>query len=515
MTAPSLADLKRRQQQRRQQQQQKAANLKRKRDTSTPAAPPQQPPKPRGVNSYFAKSSVDPAAKALAQKIRSTASPFAASLRVLKDNPFDIISDEVVNGLHIYSSQESSTIAAAEDSDEGHVVVNANFSDSEDDDAAESDYERELNENDPSLYKLNFVVEQPEMMQIDEEVTLNVPPPANSVPATPVLANPMSANPMPAKSLTFSRPPESLSFRTHISVSSDHPLVLLEPLRDHGSLLSLTSLCNSSSEPINRLADSLMYWEIVSAGQTTEDQFKQAFTSVFRLQTEAPHKYPFIYLNLRDYTVVFKVLAKRANSEGCKRVAVVTRSYLGLRKIMHNEGVEFSLPLAPQVHSWSELPGTATSKGSDSCHLQTTTVDKTWQSAMLVMGIANVNRLFSHLLSTSLQGASMYAPSAFINATMRCSTLRFADVATYTNTAPRERVAKQIYKLDITGVVMPSAWSIILSSLVEIMGDDGFAVAFKETSETVHLNMMVSKQGSAVAGKKGVRFDPKLGFIYS
>ncbi|KAJ2235527.1 D-arabinono-1,4-lactone oxidase, partial [Coemansia sp. RSA 475] len=169
-----------RQQQRRQQQQQKAANLKRKRDTSTPAAPPQQPPKPRGVNSYFAKSSVDPAAKALAQKIRSTASPFAASLRVLKDNPFDIISDEVVNGLHIYSSQESSTIAAAEDSDEGHVVVNANFSDSEDDDAAESDYERELNENDPSLYKLNFVVEQPEMMQIDEEVTLNVPPPANS-----------------------------------------------------------------------------------------------------------------------------------------------------------------------------------------------------------------------------------------------------------------------------------------------------------------------------------------------
>ncbi|KAJ2817389.1 hypothetical protein IWW50_006188, partial [Coemansia erecta] len=452
---------------------------------------------------------------ALAQKIRSNASPFAASLRVLKDNPFDIINDEIANGGHIYSSQASSTIAAAEDSDNdegGHVVVvNTSYSDSEDDGTG-SDYEQELNENDPSLYKIGPVVELPEMMQIDgDDDNVN-----RSMAASPKqVAEPAAPSPMPVNALTFSRPPESLSFRTHMSITSDRPLQPLEFLREESLFLSLTSLCGKGAEPINRIADALIYWEIASSEKTTEAQFKQAFASAFRLQGDAPHNYPFIYLNLRDFSVVFKVLARRTDADKCKRVAVVSRSYLGLRKILHSEGVEFSLPLAPQVHSWSELPGTATGTASDPCHLQTTAVDKTWRSAMLVTGTSNINGLFSHLYSTSLQNASMYATNAFVNATMRCANLRFADVATYAHNAQREREAKQLYKLDITGVVMPSAWSVILRSLVEIMGDDEFTVAFKETTETAHLNMLVSKQGSAVAGKKGVRFDPKLGFIYS
>ncbi|KAJ1844823.1 hypothetical protein LPJ70_002782, partial [Coemansia sp. RSA 2708] len=425
MSGSSLAELKKRQQQRRQEQQRKTAGTKRKRDT---VAPQQSQPKSRGLDAYFAKSTIDAASHALAQQLPSSASPFAASLRALADNPFDIISDAVG---HIYSSQESTT--AVDDEDDGQVVVvNADYSDSEADEANGSDYECELNENDPSLYKVDMVgAEAVDMMQVDDDDGK----PEKDVPQkeeAPTEAAPKRAAPaVPANALTFSKPPESLSFRTHVSITSDTPLEALEPLRDESTFLSMTSLCSASTGPVHRIADSLLYWEILGAAQHTDAQIKQALASAFHLQTQAPAKYPFIYVNTRDFAVVFKVLAsKRPTSEKCKRVAVVSRTYLGLRKILHNAGVEFSLPLAPQVHSWSELGGN-TQKSTDPCHLHTTSADKTWRSAMLVTGIDNVAGLLNHLQSVPLPEVSIYASGAFLNSTMRRAGLRFATATTY------------------------------------------------------------------------------------
>ncbi|KAJ2835103.1 hypothetical protein FBU31_001701, partial [Coemansia sp. 'formosensis'] len=57
--------------------------------------------------------------------------------------------------------------------------------------------------------------------------------------------------------LVFSKPPESLSLRTHISVTADRPLTELERLRDDDSFLSLTSLSGRDQGPLTRIADAL------------------------------------------------------------------------------------------------------------------------------------------------------------------------------------------------------------------------------------------------------------------
>ncbi|KAJ2896340.1 hypothetical protein GGI21_005056, partial [Coemansia aciculifera] len=185
------------------------------------------------------------------------------------------------------------------------------------------------------------------------------------------------------------------------------------------------------------------------------------------------------------------------------RVAVVSQSYLGLRKLLRAEGIEFSLPLAPKMRTWSEIPGTHDTSGavdsSDRWLLQTTSFDKSWRSALLIMDGPNVDGLFRHLRSLTLDTARLYAPSPFLNATMRRATLRFSSAVAYEGSA-----SKSLFKLDAVGIVFPSAWSSVLMALAEILGSTGeeFCVAAKELTDTAHLNMFVSKQGGSVAGKK-------------
>ncbi|KAJ2803056.1 hypothetical protein H4R20_003036 [Coemansia guatemalensis] len=610
MAGSSLADLKKQQQQRRQQQlkqRRTSHGIKRKRDTSTIATDPiQKQPQhqPKKLDAYFqrggkakASSSIDAASAAIAKTAQSGNCPFAAAPHVLAENPFDIIADEL---------ELQQTADTVDNGDEGGdvVIVGDGYSDSDadfddtkdcggymDNEMLESDYERELDENDPSLYKLvtsdasmsltsAVPNSSPSMMQVDDDDDDSGVPlspkanyPTNAVAKMKGMANGQSNNAIgkaranksaPTNALSFTRPPESLSLRTQVSVTSEVPLDKLEALNDEGSFLSLTSLCHSAGnnadasshtrDPLTYIADALVYWEAVgkkfvdvpqpsnskstpvnSPGNTAEAQMRQAFSSLFRLQKEAPRKYPFIYLNTRDYVVLFKMIPASSKKKKqqqqqpddddsgpakaeYKRVAVVSQSYLGLRRVLHNEGVEFSLPLAPQVNSWSEIPDvTRKDSGPDISHLQTTTVDKTWRSAMLIIGGANVNGLFSHLHSTQLESACLYSTSPFLNATMRRATLRFSSAISYENSSNgTDRIAKQLYKLDVNGVVFPSAWSNTLRALAALIGEREFGVSFKETQETAHLNMLVSKQGSAVAGKKSIMYTPHSAlFTYS
>ncbi|KAJ2082038.1 hypothetical protein H4R24_001897 [Coemansia sp. RSA 988] len=362
------------------------------------------------------------ASAAIAKTAQSSSCPFAAAPHVLVENPFDIIADEL-------ELQQAANAVGYGDEEDDVIIVGGNYSDSDadldntkdcggymDNDLLESDYERELDENDPSLYKLvtsgpsmslagAVPNSSPGMMQIDDDEggvpgSTSTSLTADSSVEVREMANRQSSNTIgkartnksaPTNALSFIRPPESLSLRTQVSITSETPLHKLEALHDEGSFLSLTSLCHpvynntdSSSynrDPLTYIADSLVHWEAVgkkfvnvpqqpntkstpanNPGTTAEVQMKQAFSSLFRLQKEAPRKYPFIYLNTRDYVALFKMIPassrkkkQQLDDDGSrpieseyKRVAVVSQSYLGLRRILHNAGVEFSLPLAPQ-----------------------------------------------------------------------------------------------------------------------------------------------------------------------
>ncbi|KAJ2745244.1 hypothetical protein GGI20_002312 [Coemansia sp. BCRC 34301] len=643
-TGSSLADLKastKRQQQRRQQQQQNAGQ-KRKRDTTTatglptPAHSANSEPKTKGLDAYFhtstrqkplqrthsavsaeaaaRSSTVLSASAALAQSHRhaTSSSPFAAAPRVLRHNPFDIIKHEIS-----LSQESSGSVICLDDLDDGSgqrqvVVVGASgdMSDSEpeelttaDHDAQRdgwSDFEGELDENDPSLYKaLPYIsssqpgdvpasqrgngaagrpaslsataasaipMKSPSMMQVDEEndwgndsssarppVYMSSPclnglsldsvaPTISTDESPPVGVAATASNTL----LEFIKPPESLSLRTHVSVTANQSLSELERLRDDDSFLSLTSLSGRDQGPLTRLADALVHYEIVGSqasaaasntaakvrqpivetvgGGASSAQVQQALASVYHLQLESPAKYPFVCLQARDYCVVFKIVTS-SHSSVPKRVAVVSQSYLGLRKLLRMEGVEFSLPLAPKVRTWSEIPGTHDSADAadtnDRWLLQTTSFDKSWRSALLIMDGPNVDGLFRHLRSLKLDTARLYAPSPFLNATMRRATLRFSSAIAYedgvsANVAAGMRTTKNLFKLDALGVVFPSAWSSMLTALAELLGSSGeeFCVAAKELTDTAHLNMFVSKQGSLVAGKKSVVYTNGL-FTYT
>ncbi|PIA19773.1 hypothetical protein COEREDRAFT_79046 [Coemansia reversa NRRL 1564] len=599
MAGPSLADLKKQQLQRRQQQQKQrrtSYGLKRKRDAPTVAADSQrqqQQQNPKKLDAYFQQggkpatsSSIDMASAAIAKTAQSSSCPFAATPHVLAENPFDIITNKL-------DLQQTTDYMDNGDERDDVVIIGDGYSDSDgdldnskeyggymDNELVDGDYERELDENDPSLYKLITSEKSmslasavpnssPSMMQIDDDNDndsgVAVPTKTNHTTdvikekremandqSSNVNGNPRARNSESTNVLSFSRPPESLSLRTQVSVTSEVPLEKIEALSDEGTFLSLTSLChlvdnNAESgsynkNPLTFIADALVHWEAVgkkfvdipqpsnsksstnSPGTTTEAQMKQAFASLFRLQKEAPRKYPFIYLHTRDYVALFKMIPASSkkkkqqpdddnsgpNKAEYKRVAVISQSYLGLRRILHNEGVEFSLPLAPQVNSWSEIPDvTMKNDGLDTSHLRTTAVDKTWRSAMLIIGGANVNGLFSHLYSTQLESACLYSTGSFLNATMRRASLRFSNAISYENiNNGTERIPKQLYKLDINGVVFPSAWNNTLRALAALIGEREFGVSFKETQETAHLNMLVSKQGSAVSGKKSIIYTP-------
>ncbi|KAJ2160732.1 hypothetical protein GGF46_002033 [Coemansia sp. RSA 552] len=459
-------------------------------------------------------SSIESATAMLARP--SISSPFAAAPRVLKDNPFDIISDKAIN-----------VPPGAVEEEQQVVVVGSGYDSEEEDEGfhgVDSDYERELNENDPSLYKITWSPTAEPLsspsMKIDQGS--QSPPVQKEPPVDTAVTKPKAATTSAA--LSFQKPPESLSLRTQVSITSGTRLKELEALQEDGSLLSLTTLCQNNPGPLQRIANALVYWEIagpkaaklpglVDVQGVPEPQVKQAFMSLFQLQSASPQNYPFIYLRLRDFTVVFKTMPSK--KEGYRRVAVISQSHLGLRKILRNMGVDFSLPLAPQVHSWSEIPGVM-GEGQDSkYHLQAATFDKTWRSAVLVIGADNVQGLFTHLhQSTSLESALLCCSNAFLNGTMRRAHLRFADIVTYGDTKDR---AYRMYRLDISGMVFPSSWNILLRSLAEVVAGEGeFTVSSKELSETAHFNMIVSKQGSAVAGKKTLTYSAASGrFTYA
>ncbi|KAJ2688892.1 D-arabinono-1,4-lactone oxidase, partial [Coemansia spiralis] len=639
--------INKRQQQRRLQEQK--AGQKRKRDTvtalPTPAQSANSEPKTKGIDSYFKThtkssehkplqrahsaasaqpSSILSVALAQSQRLATTSSPFAAAPRVLRHNPFDIIEHEI----SLSQGNDISIDYRGDDLDDGSgqrqlVVVGASgvLSDSEPEDSATadhgapqgdwSDYEGELDENDPSLYKvLPYIsssqpqrapetrmsdtkasklasagasLKSPSMMQVDDDdgwdnepklghsSNLSSSPCLNGLrldlagsstyngglPQSPEIDSKCAptgvaaaAEPQPSTSnnaqLEFSKPPESLSLRTHVSVTADRPLTELECLRDDDSFLSLTSLGGSDQGPLTRIADALIHYEIIGSqasslaastgsksnklvaetaiGGAPSIQVQQALASLYRLQVLSPAKYPFIYLQMRDYCVVFKVVAS-SSSGVLRRVAVVSQSYLGLRRLLRGEGVEFSLPLAPKVRTWSEIPGTHDTSGavdsSDRWLLQTTSFDKSWRSALLIMDGPNVDGLFRHLRSLALDAARLYAPNPFLHATMRRATLRFSSAVAYED-RPSEhrdvgnRSTKSLFKMDAIGVVFPSAWNALLMALAELSGDSGeeVCVAAKELSETAHLNMFVSKQGGSVAGKKSVVYCKGI-FAYS
>ncbi|KAJ2786686.1 hypothetical protein GGI15_001314 [Coemansia interrupta] len=251
------------------------------------------------------------------------------------------------------------------------------------------------------------------------------------------------------------------------------------------------------------------------AGNATVTQIQESLSSLFSLQRLAPSLYPFIYVCLRDFTVIFKMVPLADTGE-FKRVAVISQSYLGLRRALRNAEVEFSLPLAPKLRSWNEIQHLGDNKADqleDRHHLQSTTVDKTWRSALLVMGAESVDRVLSYLMSLdTLDTAQVFSSKPFVNGTMRKAEIRFSNALSYedgTDSGGKgQRQAKTLYKADFGGIVLPNAWHTVLVEMAGLdrMSAAGFVVASKERFETGHLNMLVSKQGSAVTGKRNVEY---------
>ncbi|KAJ2884090.1 hypothetical protein FB639_002031 [Coemansia asiatica] len=515
---------------------------------------------------------------------------FAAAPRKLCENPFDIIKKEI----------------GAENTDiENEVVVVGASGDLEDSDLEDPSalqdhyiFGRDLDEAsdgeceyDPSMYRISIKpidpnsqqehVLEPSLSQLTvvaaESLSIDLDPKQSVVDRTecgiksnlnelkkkPNTASGLSKLKSAEKShqsavLSFARPPESLSMRTHVSVTTEVPLNSLDRLSDDQFFFCLTSLCPGTdrSAPISRIADSLTYWEIIGAkpqddslpstksstaatvsgsSMATGAQIQQSLVSLYYLQKEAPLLYPYIYLSMRDFTIIFKMMvcstaADDSGKEKYRRVAVISQSYLGLRRILRNENVDFSMPLAPKLRSWNELqtPGDKVQKAMsiDKYHLQSTGVDKTWRSAILIMDEDNVEGLFRHLRTAALDSAHLFSTHAFVNGTMRKSTIRFSSALSYedrnknSNTDSsiaeqqqmEQKKARHLHKLDVKGVILPNAWHSILMALTELpeIAEKGFIVAAKERSETIHLNMLVSKQGSSVAGKRNVLFDQGL-----
>ncbi|KAJ2550247.1 hypothetical protein EV175_004145, partial [Coemansia sp. RSA 1933] len=615
-----------RQQQRRQLQQKDksssaagTAQLKRKRESHKPSV---QNKGSTNLDAYFTKSGglVKAHTAPLASSLGAMSiggSPFAATPRDLKSNPFDIIEDAMNPSQDRLLVKEEETV----------VIGDAQFSDS-DSDTALPDYAWEagdeyrgldsdddelgLNENDPSLYRLSSSAsamiradsgrssqtdtpnkgtsdvgsEDTVAMQVDTEDNAKV---NRDSPTSPALKE-TAKKPLPdalgiqkrqAPFLVFSKPPESLSLRTQLSVTAERPLLGLDQLKDEATLLAHTSLCKRpllGADPPRRsldlLADSLLYWEATSpeltpiasppktkqpptsSTATAMQLMHQALSSLFILQKEAPEIHPYVYLCAREFTVVFQMVAQKemsrhsssnsklsaeeqeAESQGAKkrryiRVAVVSQSHMGLRRALNAKGIKFTLPLAPKVkHSWGELVDytdpDAQTGDIDQHRLHDSSFDKTWRSAVLVMGDTDVATLFDHFKNgaTALHDVHLYSPAPFLNATMRCATVKFSDVVTYdeapdsTQNKDEEVVgnrpqATRIYKMDVTGIVFPSAWSTVLKAVADILdtsgdaaddGAQGFCVSSKELAATAHLNLLVSKQGSSVAGKKTVAY---------
>ncbi|KAJ2512367.1 hypothetical protein GGI11_004759 [Coemansia sp. RSA 2049] len=728
MAGTSLADLKKRQQQRRLQQKDKASTnggggssqLKRKREsnkaqqsnsstgnganldayfarpaasalTKAQTAPPASsapldpflPGSNRFLSTHSNSASTASALKRTVSVVGASGSPFAATPRDLKSNPFDIIEPE--ERLDKQQQWDSKThFAQAGDSGVGSDSDSDSDSDKELPDyaweagneycaAGSDDDELGLNENDPSLYRLSLSTPTPKStpsaphaglaaavngaashspllrlgnrfgrsatssgatedisMQIDSttaDAKVNRTYSASSIPPPKQAVNDRqpqqsgilqeSSNKKQADTLAFSKPPESLSLRTHITITAEQPLEGLECLRDEAAFLAQTSLCSQQplntaglpQSPLGRLADSLLYWEATSpeltsvasssdASTTKSKQqqqqpsssaaiglmmMHQALASIFTLQRNAPASYPFVYMCAREFTVVFQMVARKVmsrHSDNSRRssstaepdtlaldphserkkkqeythVAVVSQSHMGLRQALHGKGIGFTLPLAPKNsrnnQNWSELidrdsldAAQKNGENSDQFYLRTAAFDKTWRSAILVMGDADVSALFEYLRSgaTTLHDLRVYSPAPFLNATMRCANLRFSDAVTYDDTADsnssssniiiykgekeenRDKCrpqATRIYKLDIAGILFPSTWAAVLKSAAHILSsktmtsDTGetdkaettFCVSAKELADTAHLNLLVSRQGSSVAGKKTVKY---------
>ncbi|KAJ2379339.1 hypothetical protein GGI05_006611, partial [Coemansia sp. RSA 2603] len=418
---------KRQQQRRKQQQKDKAgtngkevAQLKRKHAEDDHKSSDKKPAtiKQRTLTALFAPSN-----KSTASSKKASQNMFAALPRTLPSNPFDIIrkeidNDVVDNAIVVGASGNLSD----EDYDMESTQVESVFGrDIEEESDGECEY-------DPSMYTLSQRRRLFEAETQDQPVIQSAPLPnrntsneqkqdkiADTQTKPTVVAE--TAGSQPKEVLrTFERPPESLSMRTHVSITSEIALDELSELGDASSFLALTQLCHhkgiSSETSLGRIADALTYWEVLGsklpsdkpikpAGNATVAQIQESLSSLFSLQRLAPSSYPFIYACLRDFTVIFKMMPLGDTNE-YKRVAVISQSYLGLRRALRNAEVEFSLPLAPKLRSWNEIQHTGDNKADqleDRHHLQSTTVDKTWRSALLVMGAESVDRVLSYLIS--------------------------------------------------------------------------------------------------------------------
>ncbi|KAJ1933704.1 hypothetical protein GGF37_006634 [Kickxella alabastrina] len=332
-----------------------------------------------------------------------------------------------------------------------------------------------------------------------------------------------SSKPLAApNALVFAVPPESLSLRTQISITSAHPLTTLIPLQHPHQHYS------DNSSPASAIAQSLYYWEYLlptttaphsSAAATaaaagrkekTTGELHEALHSLICLQRQFPAQYPFVYVCVRDYTVIFKMVPqppsapddpnrKEGDNAGYRSVCVVSQSVLGLRRALDQAQVAFTLPLAPKLRTWDEL----SSQGqADTGHLRDITVDRTWRSALLITDKSSVQGLFQYLLGTEMKDASVYAPGAFINGTMRRCRVSASEAMAY-----EAGVQRRVWRLDMRGVFLPNAWHAILVALrgsLCVTGSAALGVASRESPETVYLNMLVSRQGSSVANKKTI-----------
>ncbi|KAJ1887427.1 hypothetical protein LPJ66_009128, partial [Kickxella alabastrina] len=150
-----------------------------------------------------------------------------------------------------------------------------------------------------------------------------------------------------------------------------------------------------------------------------------------------------------------------------------------LRRALDQAQVAFTLPLAPKLRTWDELSGQGQ---ADTGHLRDITVDRTWRSALLITDKSSVRGLFQYLLGTEMKDASVYAPGAFINGTMRRCRVSASEAMAY-----EAGVQKRVWRLDMRGVFLPNAWHAILVALRGSLcgtGSAALGVASRESPET-------------------------------
>ncbi|KAJ1675044.1 hypothetical protein EV182_002045 [Spiromyces aspiralis] len=192
-----------------------------------------------------------------------------------------------------------------------------------------------------------------------------------------------------------------------------------------------------------------------------------------------------------EYTALF--LASANNSS---RSVLISRSTFALRRVLYKLGIEFSMPFARSRKPRGELDGAEEPRdrpNADPLYLNDKTIDNTWYSQLKLDKDANVEQLFRHIVQATGAGrlrkgvSVLCAPMPFLNATMCRARVYASSVVQHTpnqhthahngGTSVAQFTLAKIFKVEVTGLILPSGWRALLDSLPLLASHAEFSIS--------------------------------------